>query len=123
MPFDWSLYLDLAKRLSAENSEEAMRSGISRAYYSVYCTARNHLHESGIPAPATGEAHKWVWTRFSNGRADCRRLGTFGLRLQRRRQKADYEDDVMDLRKETDAALADADEFFFCLSNLKGRCG
>src|SRR5580658_8219494 len=118
MPFDCSLYLSLAKKLSAENTEEGMRSGISRAYYSTFCTARNHLHDSGIPAPTTGEAHKWVWERFTRGRPDCRRLGTFGLRLQRRRQMADYQNEVTDLRKETDAAMADADEFFSCLGNL-----
>lgn len=53
MSFPWSHYLDLAKALAGQEtngvaSQEArLRSAISRAYYAVFCTARNRAHAEG----------------------------------------------------------------------------
>ena len=46
MSFDWSEYLNLAKKLIRAGStlsanEACQRTAISRAYYAVYCQARN----------------------------------------------------------------------------------
>ena len=122
MPFEWSSYLVLAKQLSAQGTEEANRSAISRAYYATFCTGRNHLRTKGLMPPETGEAHRWVWDRFLGARRDCKNLGVCGDRLLRRRWKADYDDEVANLAKETEQALLDADEFFSDLARFGEAC-
>jgi hypothetical protein len=47
MAFDWRGYLDLARHLehlatSSPESESLLRSAVSRAYFAVYCHARNY---------------------------------------------------------------------------------
>jgi uncharacterized protein (UPF0332 family) len=120
--FDWHKYLDLAKKLHCQPEEEAQRSSVSRAYYSVFCTARNHLKKKGMYFPQKGEEHKLVWDRFLNARRECRELGLLGDRLFRRRKEADYDDQTTkDFSKEAEAAIADADEFFTLL-NVRPNC-
>jgi len=41
MSFDWLGYIRLAENLSDELDESSLRSAVSRAYYGVFCIARN----------------------------------------------------------------------------------
>jgi hypothetical protein len=50
MSFDWSGYLTLANELSNKvdefsDQEAVCRSVVSRAYYSVFCLARNYVRD------------------------------------------------------------------------------
>jgi uncharacterized protein (UPF0332 family) len=110
--FDWAKYLVLAKELSSDPTEEKQRSAISRAYYAVFGIALGHLRTRGYVFSATGEAHTLVWQKFLYARRECRKLGIIGDRLRKRRTKADYDLDFSNLLKETETAIADADDFF-----------
>ena len=116
MPFDWREYFDLAKELQGQTSEAAQRSSISRAYYAVFGTAKNHLKTKGVIFSNTGEEHMLVWNRFLNSRAACREIGSLGDRLRRRRTRADYENVMENVGKEAENAIQDATEFFELLA-------
>jgi uncharacterized protein (UPF0332 family) len=56
MSFDWKLYVQLAVELIDFHQREALkgacfRSAISRAYYGVFCIARNFLKSKGKTIP------------------------------------------------------------------------
>ena len=51
MSFNWSEYLALAQQLAGKaqisaTQESRLRSAISRAYYSAFIQARNHLRDT-----------------------------------------------------------------------------
>ncbi|KPJ64922.1 hypothetical protein AMJ44_11920 [candidate division WOR-1 bacterium DG_54_3] len=97
MKFNWCAYLDLAEELAGKavlSSQEArFRSAVSRAYYGVFCLARNHLKKQGCPIPETGEAHKIVPKIFRDKKDRlCKRISSHLDRLRRDRRDADYED-------------------------------
>lgn len=115
MAFQWRSYFDLALELSQRTEEEAaLRSAISRAYYAVYCTARDSLSERPL-----GTAHRPVWEAFrSSGNRDRRRVGNKGSALQRTREQADYESSVPDIQRTARKALTDAEELLRLLASL-----
>ena len=45
MKFDWSEYFNLAQELAGTSEEAKLQSAVSRAYYSVFCLARNYLRD------------------------------------------------------------------------------
>ena len=125
MSFDWSEYLKLARELAGQtttpsNQDAKLRSAISRAYYSAFCKARNHLHyKEGHKIPVSGEAHTYVRDEFKNS-ADKSRRG-IGNRLNRLwidRKKADYEDVVTGLSSTASLALKLAGRVISVLNNL-----
>ena len=93
MPFDWRDYLTLAEELAQRTQDAAsLRSAISRAYYSAFCSARDFLQREGVPLRVAGGIHEAVWQTFLN---DPRRqwvsIGQRGDLLRRDRARADYE--------------------------------
>jgi hypothetical protein len=93
-PFDWTLYLDLAKHLlvgqqpkTNNNIDEAYyRSAISRAYYAAYCVARNYLQEDqGLNIPVF-DSHKFVLEEFM----DEPKIASTLKSLRDDRNRADY---------------------------------
>jgi uncharacterized protein (UPF0332 family) len=107
--FDWADYLVLAQELALHTSEEAcLRSAVSRAYYSVFCTARDWLRHNvtGIVIPETGEAHKAVWDAFKNWPvADWQEIGQEGSRLRAQRGQVDYDGNLPLLRNFVPVAM------------------
>ncbi len=97
MNFDWRSYLLLADELlkhqnPAISQEAYLRSAISRAYYSVFCIARNFLIRNSVIIPRV-DTHKFVRERYLNSRHKLEREIGKGLRnLWRHRKDADYED-------------------------------
>ena len=95
MPFDWNEYYLLAERLKEGDEEARLRSAISRAYYSVYCRARNYLIACGVNIPETGSGHKFVWNHYRKaGGKTLPAIGINGDRLHRNRTRADYDDEM-----------------------------
>jgi uncharacterized protein (UPF0332 family) len=101
--FDWTKYLELAEELSKRVTDEsALRTAISRAYYSVFNTARLRPSVVEYRFPEDGQSHGEVWALYErNTNQDCKMLATVGQRLKRKRVQADYravytriEDDV-----------------------------
>lgn len=92
---DWFLYYELAQEWVENDGEAHKRSAVSRAYYAMYCTAKEELMENmaGYSPPECSSEHKYVWDSY---RGDChprgtRAIGVLGNRLRRYRNKADYE--------------------------------
>lgn len=118
MSFDWSHYLELAKELYTGSSgspiEEAkLRSTISRAYYAVFCAARNYLllHRPSVHIPPTGDAHKIVKDTFESDPDLVRRsIGITLNRLKARRGLADYQDTITNLSSLAQLSLKFADD-------------
>ena len=102
--FNWADYLTLAEGLAQRQDEAALRSAISRAYYSSYCKVRNHLRESAINVPTNN--HKWLWDHFRNSDdEEMRNLGLNGDRLRLARNRADYENVYHGLASNVSTAL------------------
>jgi uncharacterized protein (UPF0332 family) len=73
--------------------EALFRSAVSRAYYSVFCQARNHLLKEGVKLDASQDIHQAVVQVYMTSSAPQRRnVGAKLGRLRRNRNKADYED-------------------------------
>jgi hypothetical protein len=59
--FEWDQFLDLARQLGKQtDSEAALRSAISRAYYAVLGIAYLQLIDSGWILPQRGSMHHHV---------------------------------------------------------------
>jgi uncharacterized protein (UPF0332 family) len=100
MSFNWSNYLEVAQDFNRQSrnsskQEALQRSALSRAYYSVFVTARNYLrdirHDPNIPR--AGEAHIYVASQFHNHpNPTFQEIGSALTSLRRERNKADYDD-------------------------------
>jgi uncharacterized protein (UPF0332 family) len=99
MPFDWKEYATLAEELRARDDEASLRTAISRIYYSTYHNAKDYLEEEGIPLSIADSSHKVVWNGYKNFGGSCRAVGINGDRLFDNRKKADYDDEVADIKQ------------------------
>lgn len=119
MSFRWEAYLDLAQHLAVglgtppareanndveqiaappEPSEAALRTAVSRAYYSAYHLAREYVVSNNLGSVGRLESHQDVWRAFEPvpGKPRPRkemRIGAEGGILHRMRKNADYEID------------------------------
>lgn len=120
MVFDWADYLALARRLAGEPSEASHRSAISRAYYSVYHSARLFLVETESFQTSTGApVHAQLWKAFRNKGATYNAIGLKGDRLRVNRTQADYDQEILKLRDLLDDSLAEAEKILGYLTQLK----
>lgn len=108
--FDWSEYLDFAKKLkccddNGDIIEAACRASISRAYYAAFCLSRNYLRDNGdytLRSAYNGDpfairqiesVHKYVITEYKNSdNEDKVNIGLVLENLKNRRVYADYRD-------------------------------
>jgi uncharacterized protein (UPF0332 family) len=126
MSFDWSEYLDLAKELARQTAQPAreearLRSAISRAYFAVFCRARNHLRTRypHVPLPTDGTVHSYVPHQFAIATdAISRSVASQLARLRDLRNRADYDDTFPKLSENAAYALLCADTAFDALNNL-----
>ena len=99
MSFDWSSYLTLAKELSNKvdefpDQEAVYRSVVSRAYYSVFCLARNYVRDVDR-SEFHGNAHKELQDYLKNHpHRPRKKIGNQLRDLHQHRLKADYDDDL-----------------------------
>lgn len=109
MSFRWTDYLGVAKNLAGyaqhwtDVTEACQRSAISRAYYAAFCEARGRLIRcEGKNVPNSGESHRIVPEHFEQ--SGDKRKKTVGQNLRRllvSRCKADYDDTMAGLQKES----------------------
>src|SRR5215211_7285829 len=117
--FDWYDYFKLAQELAERDDEACRRSAVSRAYYAMYCNARNRLDLLGEFAPETGSEHAHVWDTFERGPEKERvRIGQTGRRLREARNKADYDNRIEYLSYAVDDAMIKANRLKSALQNL-----
>jgi uncharacterized protein (UPF0332 family) len=85
-------FLDLASELVGGTREAEWRSGVSRAYYAAFHTARDLLCHCGFAVPASDRAHAYLWLRLANcGHPLVSRAGDRLQDLRRQRNHADYD--------------------------------
>jgi uncharacterized protein (UPF0332 family) len=76
-----------------EEGDVHKRSAVSRAYYAMYCTARDKLDDAGRFNPSKCDSkHVYVWKTYKADNEYPERvdIGTLGDRLRRKRIKVDY---------------------------------
>lgn len=127
MKFDWEEYFNLAKELAGTTEEAKLRSAVSRAYYSVFCLARNYLRDiQQDPRLSRNKTydindHQYVAEEFIHNQSKSQPMIEIGkdlTRLRKMRNKADYEDTMFNLQREARNALALAENIISALSNL-----
>jgi len=129
MKFNWVNYLDLAKILLANNvdsrdysilTEAELRSAISRSYYAAFHVAKDYLYKtrcyivpgSGVEGssrdnPSRTNFHKFLIDEFKNSHdSDMITIGGYLENLRDRRNRADYDDILLDSKKRADEAIA-----------------
>ena len=93
MTFDWRAVVGLADELSKRAEEAALRSAISRAYYSAYCYARDR---AGLNTAGSRDSHKLVFEYYE--RRALGKLRDFGSNelpsLHKLRKEADYDEEA-----------------------------
>lgn len=132
MRFDWSEYFNLAQELAiisenSANNEAKLRSAISRAYYAVFCLARNYLRDvekdprlSRNKTPDINE-HQYVAEEFIYHKSKAKKMIKLGENLSRLRDfrnKADYADTIFNLQGDVKNALNLAQNIITTLNEL-----
>jgi len=126
MSFNWTEYHSLAQELAGQpvsprpaEQEARLRAAISRAYYAVFCTARNHLRDKeGCTIPRKG-VHKYVHEQFKIGPDQLRQqIGHALNRLHIDRCKADYDDTVGGVTQMAEADLLLVGQMLVSLQSL-----
>lgn len=93
MSFDWTDFIRLADALIKSKDEASLRSGISRAYYGVFCIARNRKGFKNYKKP---DVHRKVIDKYQNSNSNKERyIGRVLDGLRRERNDADYDEDKM----------------------------
>lgn len=134
MRFNWSEYFNLAQELAAisstnsvANQEAKLRSAVSRAYYAVFCLARNYLRDvEQDPRLSSNKTydindHQYVAEEFIFNQLKSQKITEIGrdlTRLRKMRNKADYEDTIFNLQTEVKKALNLAQNIMTSLSEL-----
>ncbi|MEG4577044.1 HEPN domain-containing protein [Microcoleus sp. N3A4] len=127
MKFDWEEYFNLAKELAGTTEEAKLRSAVSRAYYSVFCLARNYLRDiQQDPRLSRNKTydindHQYVAEEFIHNQSKSQPMIEIGkdlTRLRKMRNKADYEDTMFNLQREARTGLMLAENIISALSNL-----
>ncbi|WP_437898067.1 hypothetical protein [Sorangium sp. So ce124] len=122
MSFRWEAYLDLAQQLAMGPvappappegeggeqapppaappgpSEAALRTAVSRAYYSAYHLAREYVESKNLASVGKLESHTSVWKALEATRGKPRprqeiAISVKGFALMKARKDADYEID------------------------------
>ena len=116
MSFAWSDFLALAEALERHPAipgpeEAVLRTAISRAYYSAFCSAREFaVTRDGLTIRRTGDDHNLVAAHFRFAPEQARRRIAFNLkRLRDFRNRADYDTALVGTPKalaQTSVALA-----------------
>ena len=126
MTFAWVEYLELADVLLANRNtfaeeEACCRASISRAYYAVFCAARNQAAiNEGLQLSGTGDDHRRVHRHFEQGRSrDHRRLGQLLSLLRLHRNRADYDDDMLQVVWNAQLALVSARQAMTIITDLQ----
>ncbi|CBN56323.1 MULTISPECIES: HEPN domain-containing protein [Kamptonema] len=137
MRFNWSEYFNLAQELaaisstnSAANQEAKLRSAVSRAYYAVFCLARNYLRDvEQDPRLSSNKTydindHQYVAEEFIFNQLKSQKITEIGrdlTRLRKMRNKADYEDTIFNLQTEVKKALNLAQNIMKTLTELNQK--
>lgn len=93
MSFDWKDYIDLAEELLNRTEESYHRSSISRAYYGVFCIAKNKKGYRNYKLKK-GENIHWIVINAYKNSSDIneQNIGRILDKLRKSRNDADYDE-------------------------------
>jgi hypothetical protein len=119
---DWGGFLALATRLAAEDSDAALRSAVSRAYYSAYNDARRYVRNKEPMFTFKDDQHWLVWDWFATAPGQAPQVATLGTALRKVRNKADYDvyKPMQHLKYEANTAVQKAAKILSLLDALRG---
>lgn len=89
MSFDWESYLLLSEELAKRPEESCLRSSLSRAYYGVFCIARN---KKGYKMYKGSNIHSKVINEYKQDKT-LKEIGWNLDELRKARNSADYDGD------------------------------
>lgn len=127
MAFDWAEYLSLAEESNGMlisgppvSADARHRSGVSRAYYASYISARNRLRDiDHVTIPRSADSHRFTKDQYLNDNDPRRReIGIELDRLRVARNRCDYDDDVRALPTLTTRSITRAAKILADLSQL-----
>jgi uncharacterized protein (UPF0332 family) len=124
MAFDWSSYLAFANELKTRTEEPALRSAVSRAYYSAFNTAEAFLKKADIEVSSdpSEPSHNKVWRAFRQRGRDWDAVYNWGDALKRKRVIADYrnsyETDRLNWQNEANFTISRAESILATLDRL-----
>ncbi len=120
---DWFSYYDLARQWVGHGGEAHERAAVSRAYYAMFCTARNELIDNTdeYSPPECGSEHKYVWDSYKEDRhpRGTRQIGVIGNRLRRYRNTVDYCDVIVNRSDLVENAMDDAQQLKVHLESIR----
>ncbi len=122
MSFDWLHYLVIAQEMFGEAADTAhedanLRCSISRAYYAVFHQARHKLSDKwNISVSHSAVAHAQAQNSFEQ--KDEKVIAKKLKRMRDARNKADYDDQVANLKKTAQNTLKLAEEVIEDLGKL-----
>jgi uncharacterized protein (UPF0332 family) len=120
VPFEWADFVTLAQQLRDQDGEASHRSAISRAYYGVFCQARNHLEKQDKTSKyRDGDVHSNVWRAYDNRGRTYKAVGTSGRRLRELRNKVDYDDDIEKLEDKLIQTFSEVDKILQYLQQVQ----
>jgi uncharacterized protein (UPF0332 family) len=88
--FNWEDYIKLSERLVLNNTESDWRSSISRAYYDLFCVARD---KAGLKDEKISVHYKVIQHYKTSKKAEEVLIGNNLNTLKKLRVKSDYIDD------------------------------
>lgn len=110
MSFDWKKFIEFAEELHQQKSEEAFRTAISRAYYSVFCTLRNL---KGFEKYTKSDVHsKVIGTLRTSQDKDEQWIGKTLDSLRKERNLADYNGEKLVDEETSQRCILKAEEIF-----------
>ncbi len=94
MSFEWKDCISLSEELTKRPEESCLRSSISRAYYGVWCIARNKKGYKNYKSEDKENIH-WIVINAYKGDIDktLRKVGWSLAELRKTRNDADYNED------------------------------
>jgi uncharacterized protein (UPF0332 family) len=123
MSFEWSDFLAVADALAIAdwdvNREASLRTAISRAYYAAFGVARRRARSIRLAtrrsAAEHGEVAAFYAARYGErGEQAALMLG----RLRKRRNAADYDDDLAEVENLCNLSVDDAHNLLTLLASL-----
>jgi uncharacterized protein (UPF0332 family) len=128
MTFRWADYLSLAEALLTHRAtfaqeEACCRASISRAYYAVFCAARNFARDrENLTLRRTGADHQIVQRHFQNRQTrEHQQLHVLLNRLRQRRNDADYVDSLPNVEALAQDAIRYARQALRTLETLRNN--
>ena len=116
MSFDWKDYIDLAEDLLSNKKESYLRSSISRAYYGVFCLARNKKNYQKYRTQKGENIHWMVINAYRKSNDPLeQRIGINLDNLRRTRNDADYKGEKTINRKNAERVIMKAKQILILM--------